>query len=107
MYPPNQINLGEVWTKQIYGAVCGSHQWNNTLFSIITIDEYSVCSKLNFSYYQLRFINPPQVFFSTMFLQPLASSNPDGLTYYSETAPDGKNHTFDFTRRLEVRCVSI
>ena len=46
MHPPSPINLGEVWTKQIYEAVRGSPQWNNTLF-IITFDEHGVCNKLS------------------------------------------------------------
>ena len=44
MHPPSPINLGEVWTKEIYEAVRGSPQWNNTLF-IITFDEHGVCGK--------------------------------------------------------------
>ena len=46
MHPPSPINLGEAWTKQIYEAVRGSPQWNNTLF-IITFDEHGVCSKVS------------------------------------------------------------
>ena len=46
MHPPSPINLGEVWTKQIYEAIRGSPQWNNTLF-IITFDEHGVCNKLS------------------------------------------------------------
>ena len=46
MHPPSPINLGEAWTKEIYEAVRGSPQWNNTLF-IITFDEHGVCNKFS------------------------------------------------------------
>ena len=105
MHPPSPINLGEVWTKQIYEAVRGSPQWNNTLF-IITFDEHGVSNKISRTtqYYPLILLIPPQGF-SDHVPPPVGVPNPDGLTY-TETAADGKNYTFDFTR-LGVRCVSI
>ena len=71
MHPPSPINLGEVWTKQIYEAVRSSPQWNNTLF-IITFDEHGVCNNLFSSQYSpIRFILHRG--FPTMSLHPLAS----------------------------------
>ena len=101
MHPPSPINLGEAWTKEIYEAVRGSPQWNNTLF-IITFDEHGVCNKV--TQIRLRFTNLPQGF-SDHVPPPVGVPNPDNLTY-TETAADGKKYTFNFTR-LGVRCVSI
>ena len=102
MHPPSPINLGEAWTKQIYEAVRGSPQWNNTLF-IITFDEHGVCNKFS----QIRFLPIYQYSqgFSDHVPPPVGVPNPDNLTY-TETAADGKKYTFNFTR-LGVRCVSI
>ena len=102
MHPPSPINLGEAWTKEIYEAVRGSPQWNNTLF-IITFDEHGVCNK----FFQIRFLPIYQSSqgFSDHVPPPVGVPNPDNLTY-TETAADGKKYTFDFTR-LGVRCVSI
>ena len=56
-----------------------------------------------FEFDSFRFINLSQGF-SDHVPPPVGVPNPDGLTY-TETAADGKNYTFDFTR-LGVRCVS-
>ena len=99
MHPPSPINLGEAWTKQIYQAVRGSPQWNNTLF-IITFDEHGVCNIL--SHIVIFDTNLPQGFADHV-PPPVGVPNPDNLTY-TETAADGKPYTFDFTR-LGVRYV--
>ena len=105
MHPPSPINLGEAWTKEIYEAVRGSPQWKETLF-IITFDEHGVCNPLSYTtiFDSLGLVNLPQGFADHV-PPPVGVPNPDGLTY-TETALDGKNYTFDFTR-LGVRCVSI
>ena len=59
---------------------------------------------INLQYSSIRFVNPPQGF-SDHVPPPVGVPNPDGLTY-TETAADGKNYTFDFTR-LGVRYVTI
>lgn len=83
-HPPSPITLGETFIKGIYEAIRGSPQWEETLF-ILTFDEHGG--------------------FGDHVKPPTHVPAGDELTY-TETAPDGKNMTFDFTR-LGVRVPTL
>lgn len=83
-HPPSPITLGENFIKGIYEAVRNSPQWNETLF-ILTFDEHGG--------------------FGDHVPPPVNVPAGDNITY-TETAPDGKNMTFDFTR-LGVRVPTL
>ncbi|KAH8660962.1 phosphoesterase [Tricladium varicosporioides] len=83
-HPPSPITLGEQFIKGIYEAVRNSPQWNTTLF-ILTFDEHGG--------------------FGDHVPPPVNIPAGDALIY-TETAPDGKNITFDFTR-LGVRVPTL
>jgi phospholipase C len=83
-HPPSPITLGENFIKGIYEAVRNSPQWESTLF-ILTFDEHGG--------------------FGDHVPPPVNVPAGDGLLY-TETAPDGKNITFDF-KRLGVRVPTL
>ena len=75
-HPPSPITTGEQFVKGIYEALRSSPQWEETLF-ILTFDEHGG--------------------FGDHVPPPVDIPAGDSLTY-TETSPDGKNMTFDFTR---------
>jgi phospholipase C len=79
-HPPSSATDGQLFVKQIYEALRASPQWDETLF-IMTFDENGG--------------------FADHVSPPVGVPAGDSLTY-TETAPDGQNITFDFTR-LGVR----
>ncbi|KUJ09487.1 phosphoesterase [Mollisia scopiformis] len=83
-HPPSPITLGEQFIKGIYEAVRGSPQWDETLF-ILTFDEHGGFGD---------HVPPPTG----------VPAGDDVL--YTETAPDGKNITFNF-ERLGVRVPTL
>ncbi|KAK9252415.1 phosphoesterase [Lipomyces tetrasporus] len=83
-HPPSPISMGEGFIKNIYEALRGSPQWNETLF-ILTFDEHGG--------------------FGDHVPPPVGVPPGDDLTY-TELAPDGKNMTFDF-KRLGVRVPTL
>jgi phospholipase C len=83
-HPPSPITLGEVFIKGIYEAIRASPQWESTLF-ILTFDEHGG--------------------FGDHVPPPVNVPAGDSLTY-TETAMDGKNITFDFTR-LGIRVPTL
>ncbi|KAL3422639.1 hypothetical protein PVAG01_06795 [Phlyctema vagabunda] len=83
-HPPSPITLGEEFIKGIYEALRKSPQWEETLF-ILTFDEHGG--------------------FGDHVPPPVNVPAGDELLYI-ETAPDGKNITFDFTR-LGIRVPTL
>ncbi|OCK76453.1 PLC-A protein [Lepidopterella palustris CBS 459.81] len=83
-HPPSPITLGENFIKSIYEALRSSPQWDSTLF-ILTFDEHGG--------------------FGDHVAPPVNVPAGDSLTY-TETAPDGKNITFDF-KRLGIRVPTL
>lgn len=83
-HPPSPITLGENFIKGIYEAIRNSPQWEETLF-ILTFDEHGG--------------------FGDHVPPPVNIPAGDDLTY-TETAADGKNITFDFTR-LGIRVPTL
>jgi phospholipase C len=83
-HPPSPVSTGEVFIKGVYETLRASPQWNNTLF-ILTFDEHGG--------------------FGDHVPPPVNVPAGDSLTY-TETAPDGKIITFDFTR-LGVRVPTV
>jgi phospholipase C len=83
-HPPSPVTLGENFIKGIYEAVRNSPQWKETLF-ILTFDEHGG--------------------FADHVPPPVNVPAGDDLSY-TETAPDGKNITFDF-KRLGVRVPTL
>lgn len=79
-HPPSSATNGQIFVKSIYEALRASPQWDETLF-IMTFDEHGG--------------------FADHVPPPKNVPAPDNITY-TETAQDGKNFTFDFTR-LGVR----
>ena len=79
-HPPSSMTDGQTFLKQIYEALRNSPQWDELLY-IVSFDEAGGYADHV----------PP----------PTNVPPGDNLTY-TETAPDGKNVTFDFTR-LGVR----
>ncbi|CAK7207996.1 hypothetical protein SEUCBS139899_010830 [Sporothrix eucalyptigena] len=75
MHPTGLVSLGEGLIKDVYDAVRGGPQWNETLF-IVTYDETGG--------------------FHDHVASPLAP-RPDGFTY-TATTPAGQDYTFDFDR---------
>jgi phospholipase C len=75
-HPPSPINLGETFVKLIYETLRNSPQWNETLF-ILTFDEHGG--------------------FGDHVQPPVDVPAGDNLIW-TETAQDGKNVSFDFTR---------
>lgn len=75
MHPTGLVSLGEGLIKDVYDAVRGGPQWNETLF-IVTYDETGG--------------------FHDHMAPPLAP-RPDDLTY-TATTPAGQDYTFDFDR---------
>ncbi|KAJ5974697.1 hypothetical protein N7481_011907 [Penicillium waksmanii] len=75
MHPTGLISDGETLIKDVYSALRGSPNWNQTLF-ILTFDETGG--------------------FHDHIPPPLAP-RPDGFTY-TEVAPNGENYTFSFDR---------
>lgn len=80
MHPASPVNMGENFMRGIYQSLRQSPQWNETLF-IITFDEHGG--------------------FADHVPPPTGVPAGDNLTW-TETAPDGKNYTFNF-ERLGVR----
>ncbi|KAK9322035.1 phosphoesterase [Lipomyces orientalis] len=83
-HPPSPISTGEGFIKSIYEALRGSPQWEETLF-ILTFDEHGG--------------------FGDHVRPPVGVPAGDDLTY-TETAPDGKNMTFNF-ERLGIRVPTV
>lgn len=75
-HPPSPVSVGEGFVKSVYEALRASPQWNDTLF-ILTFDEHGG--------------------FADHVVPPVNVPPGDELTY-TETAPDGRSITFDFTR---------
>ncbi|KAG6904767.1 hypothetical protein DXG01_007308 [Tephrocybe rancida] len=75
MHPTGLVSDGQVFLKQIYEAVRGSPQWNNTMF-IVTFDETGG-------------------FFDHV--PPPLAVRPDDLAF-STRSPDGSIYTFEFDR---------
>ncbi|KAL2126072.1 hypothetical protein VTI74DRAFT_1758 [Chaetomium olivicolor] len=75
-HPASPINEGEAFVKGIYEALRNSPQWQNTLF-ILTFDEHGG--------------------FADHVPPPVGVPPGDNLSY-TETAPDGKQITFNFDR---------
>ena len=75
-HPPSSATDGQIFVKSIYEALRSSPQWNQTLF-ILTFDEAGG--------------------FADHVPPPVGVPPGDHLTY-TETAQDGQNYTFDFTR---------
>jgi phospholipase C len=83
-HPPSPISDGEYFIKGIYEAIRNSPQWKDTLF-ILTFDEHGG--------------------FADHVPPPVNVPAGDDICY-TETAPDGKNITFDF-KRLGVRVPTL
>jgi phospholipase C len=83
-HPPSPIDLSEKFVKIVYEAIRNSPQWNETLF-ILTFDEHGG--------------------FGDHVEPPVNVPAGDDLVW-TETAQDGKNITFDFTR-LGVRVPTL
>ncbi|KAK4998569.1 hypothetical protein LTR28_013651, partial [Elasticomyces elasticus] len=83
-HPPSATTDGESFIKDVYEALRSSPQWEETLF-ILTFDEHGG--------------------FGDHVPPPVNVPAGDDLTY-TETAPDGKNMTFDF-KRLGIRVPTI
>ncbi len=83
-HPPSAITDGEAFIKKIYEALRASPDWDSTLF-LLTFDEHGG--------------------FADHVPPPVNVPAGDSLTY-TETSPDGKNMTFDFTR-LGIRVPTL
>ena len=84
MHPPSPVNMGESFVKDVYEALRGSPQWNETLF-ILTWDEHGGFAD---------HVSPP------------TGVPPGDKWTYSEKSPDGSNYTFGFDR-LGVRVPTL